>query len=125
VTPDQSLRIQPTRSFSPNTELTSAPPVYPSTTKYPTARAPHTGFVYDGKLGELYGIFLSNLLWTLLTLTVFRFWAKTRMRRYLWSRTSLNGDRFEYTGTGGELFVGFMIVMPIYLAFIFAVDAVY
>jgi uncharacterized membrane protein YjgN (DUF898 family) len=75
----------------------------------------HTGFVYDGKLGELYGIFLMNLLWTILTFSIFRFWAKTRMRRYLWSRTSLNGDRFEYTGTGGELFIGFLIVMGAYV----------
>jgi uncharacterized membrane protein YjgN (DUF898 family) len=86
---------------------------------------PHTGFVYDGRLGELYGIFLPNLLWTILTLTVFRFWAKTRMRRYLWSRTSLNGDRFEYTGTGGEMFIGFLIVMPFYVLFILGSQLAY
>jgi uncharacterized membrane protein YjgN (DUF898 family) len=81
--------------------------------------------VYDGKLGQLYGIFLPNLLWTILTLTVFRFWAKTRMRRYLWSHTSLDGDRFEYTGTGGEMFLGFLIVMPFYVLFFFGSQAAY
>lgn len=107
MTPDQSLRLQPVRS--PSTEIASPPPTQPA------SEMPHTGFVYDGRLGELYSIFLMNLLWTILTLSVFRFWGKTRMRRYLWSRTSLNGDRFEYTGTGGELFIGFLIVMAAYV----------
>ena len=113
MTPDQSLRLQPARS--PSTEIASPPPANPSVPHDPAIKQPHTGFVYDGKLGELYGIFLMNLLWTILTLSVFRFWGKTRMRRYLWSRTSVNGDRFEYTGTGGELFIGFLIVMAAYV----------
>ena len=66
---------------------------------------------YDGRVGELYGIFLMNLLWTVLTLGIFRFWAITRIRRYLWSRTQFQGERFEYTGTGGELFVGVILAL--------------
>ena len=34
---------------------------------------------------------------------VYRFWGKTRVRRYLWGRVSFQGDRAEYTGTGREL----------------------
>jgi len=72
--------------------------------------APRQQFAYDGRLGELFGIFFVNLLLSIVTLGFYRFWAKTRMRRYIWSRVSLNGDAFEYTGTGGELFIGFLIV---------------
>ncbi len=64
---------------------------------------------YDGRVGEIYGIFLLNLLWTVLTLGIFRFWAITRYRRYFWSRTRFQGERFEYTGTGGELFFGYLL----------------
>jgi uncharacterized membrane protein YjgN (DUF898 family) len=74
-----------------------------------SARSP--ALSYDGRLGELYGIFLMNLLWTVLTLGIFRFWAITRIRRYLWSRTRFQGERFEYTGTGGELFVGVLLAI--------------
>jgi uncharacterized membrane protein YjgN (DUF898 family) len=35
------------------------------------------------------------------------------MRRYVWSRTSLCGSRFEYDGTGGQLFVGLLLAMLI------------
>ncbi len=74
-----------------------------------SARSP--ALTYDGQLDELYGIFLMNLLWTVLTLGIFRFWAITRIRRYLWSRTRFQGERFEYTGTGGELFIGVLLAI--------------
>jgi uncharacterized membrane protein YjgN (DUF898 family) len=67
--------------------------------------------VYDGKIGDLYKIFLVNLLLTIVTLGIFRFWGITRMRRYIWSRTSSMGSRFEYDGTGGQLFVGFLLAL--------------
>ena len=69
--------------------------------------------VYDGKLGELYGIYLRHLLLMLLTLGWSRFWGRTRLRRYLWSHFSILGDRFEYRGRGIELFIGFILVLLI------------
>jgi uncharacterized membrane protein YjgN (DUF898 family) len=69
---------------------------------------------YDGTLGALYWIFIKNLLLNIVTLSFYRFWGKTNVRRYAWSHTSLQGQRFEYTGRGGELFVGFLIVVVFY-----------
>ncbi len=66
--------------------------------------------VSDGRKSELYKIFIPNLIFTILTLGIFRFWARTRNRRYIFSRMKILGDGFEYTGTGGELFKGFLIV---------------
>jgi len=77
--------------------------------------AGRTRFVYDGRLGELYVIFIKNVLLSIITLGIYRFWGKTRIRRYLWSHTSLFGDRFEYTGTGKELFLGFLIAIVLLL----------
>lgn len=68
---------------------------------------------YDGKTGELYGIFLKNLLLSLITIGIYRFWATTNLRRYVWSRMRFQHDRFEYTGTGGELFKGFLLAFGI------------
>jgi len=73
-------------------------------------------FVYDGRLGELYVIFIKNVLLSIITLGIYRFWGKTRVRRYLWSHTSLLGDRFEYTGTGKELFLGFLVAIGLLIA---------
>jgi uncharacterized membrane protein YjgN (DUF898 family) len=69
--------------------------------------------VYDGKLGELYGIYLRHLTLMVLTLGWSRFWGRTRLRRYLWNHVSIFGDRFEYRGRGIELFVGFVLVLVV------------
>ena len=55
---------------------------------------------------------------TIVTLGIYRFWARTRMRRYIWSSIVAEGDSFEYTGTGLEKFLGFLIalvVLAVYL----------
>lgn len=50
-------------------------------------------------------------LLNLLTLTMYRFWGRTTVRQQLWRDTTLNGEPFEYTGTGFELFKGFLIAL--------------
>lgn len=64
----------------------------------------------EAKVGELYKIFIPNLIFSILTLGIFRFWARTRNRRYIFNHMKMLGDGFEYTGTGGELFKGFLVV---------------
>lgn len=84
---------------------------------------------YDGRAGELFKIVLANLMLTFLTAGIYRFWAKTRVRRYFLSRASFLGDRLEYTGTGKELFLGFLIVLailvPVSIAFQLASNAAF
>lgn len=63
---------------------------------------------HHGSGGELFAVFLVNLLLRIVTLNIYHFWAKTRVRRYLWSQLSFDGERFEYTGQGMELFLGFL-----------------
>ena len=48
------------------------------------------------------------MLFTLLTLGVYYFWGKVRVRAYLLGGTELEGDRLAYHGTGMELLVGFV-----------------
>lgn len=81
-----------------------------------TAPEPIT-FRYDGRFWQFAGIVALNTLLQLLTLGIFRFWARTRERRYLWSHTALGEDRLEYTGTGMELFLGFLIALLVLVPF--------
>ena len=57
------------------------------------------------------GLSLKNGLLNLITLTLYRFWGKTEVRRRVWQGVRLNGDAFEYTGRGVELFVGFLLAL--------------
>jgi uncharacterized membrane protein YjgN (DUF898 family) len=91
------------------------------------AETPVSAFTFTGSWREFLPIALTNLLLTLVTLGIYRFWAKARERRYLWSRTHFIDDHLEWTGTGMEMFIGFLMVMaaliPIGLFFQFGLQA--
>jgi uncharacterized membrane protein YjgN (DUF898 family) len=57
------------------------------------------------------GLSLKNGLLNLITLTLYRFWGRTEVRRRVWAGVRLNGEAFEYTGRGRELFIGFLIAL--------------
>ena len=73
---------------------------------YPTQR-----LTFHGTGGSLLGIHVVNVLFTIVTLGVYYFWAKVRVRAYLLSQTEFAGDRFAYHGTGKELLLGFLKAM--------------
>ncbi len=69
-----------------------------------------SAFSFHGSWGEYLAIAAPNVLLTIVTLGFYRFWATTRERKYLWSQTKFIDERLEWTGTGMELFVGFLMV---------------
>jgi uncharacterized membrane protein YjgN (DUF898 family) len=64
-----------------------------------------------GVLMSFVWLSLRNGLLNIITLTLYRFWGKTEVRRRLWATTYLNDEAFEYTGRGVELFVGFLLAL--------------
>jgi uncharacterized membrane protein YjgN (DUF898 family) len=68
---------------------------------------------FTGDWREYLPIAATNALLIICTLGVYRFWAAARQRRYLWSRTQVIDDALEWTGTGKEMFIGFLIVIAI------------
>ncbi len=68
-----------------------------------TAAQPVRRPSFHGSAGTLFGIQLINLLLTIVTLGIYSFWGKTKVRGYLWSQTEFEGDRFAYHGTGKEV----------------------
>ena len=56
-----------------------------------------------------------------MTLGIYRFWATTRERRYLWSRSRFVDERLEWAGTGMELFIGFLLVLALFALPFFAI----
>lgn len=76
-------------------------------------------FVLARSSASYIGLALLNVLLNILTLTLYRFWGRTAIRRRLWAETSLDGEAFEYTGRGSELFKGFLIAtFAVFLPFI-------
>ena len=56
---------------------------------------------------------VKNFLLNIITLGIYRFWAKTDVRRHIWSCVHINNEPLEYTGTGSELFLGFLVVIVV------------
>jgi uncharacterized membrane protein YjgN (DUF898 family) len=70
----------------------------------------HSAFRFHGTWQEFARIAFPNLLLTIVTLGIYRFWATTREREYLWGKTDFIDERLEWTGKGMELFIGFIMV---------------
>lgn len=60
--------------------------------------------------GSIIGLSLLNFILRILTLGIYHFWGKTEVRKRIWAASRLQGEPLEYTGTGWELFIGFVIV---------------
>ena len=96
-----------------------------ATARYGAERVALTWMQQSG----LIGLSIVNFLLRIVTLGIYHFWGKTEVRRRIWSAVRLNGEPLEYTGTGKELFLGFLVVLavvflPITLG-VFAVTVVF
>lgn len=77
--------------------------------------AEHSAFEFEGRWQDYAPIAFTNLLLTIVTLGIYRFWAKARTRRYLWSHTRFIDDHLEWTGTGMEMFKGAILALVLVL----------
>jgi uncharacterized membrane protein YjgN (DUF898 family) len=69
---------------------------------------------FEGDGSTLFFMHLYQLALTGLTLGVYHFWAKVKVRQYLFGMTAFAGDRFAYHGLGKELLIGWLKVAGIF-----------
>jgi uncharacterized membrane protein YjgN (DUF898 family) len=115
----------PASVVPPPTVIVPPPPPPPSVPRASEPPPPFTGgeihrLVFHGNGGSLFGIHIVNVFLTIVTLGIYYFWGKTRVRVYLWGQTEIAGDRFAYHGRGRELFIGFLkaivfFALPLFL----------
>jgi uncharacterized membrane protein YjgN (DUF898 family) len=109
-----SRSVEPSAAPPPGAPPPPAPPSAPPLGGEPPrfGPAPPSDFdgirhpVFHGTGGTLFGIHVVNTLLILVTLGIYYFWAKTRVRRYLAGQTEMELDRFAYHGTAKELLLG-------------------
>jgi uncharacterized membrane protein YjgN (DUF898 family) len=71
---------------------------------------------FFGKGSDYFAIMIVNWLLTLFTFGLYYPWARAKRLSYVYSQTSLNDDRFHFSGTGKEMFRGFIKVILFYMA---------
>ncbi|MDA5093222.1 DUF898 family protein [Aliiroseovarius sp. KMU-50] len=79
---------------------------------------------YAGRAGPLFFLALKTGFFTLLTLGMYRFWARTRLRRYFWSAIRPGGIPMEYVGDPIEKLLGFLVAVVIMAFYIGVVNLI-
>ncbi|MEM7521916.1 MAG: DUF898 family protein [Pseudomonadota bacterium] len=79
---------------------------------------------FAGTRGALFWLALKTGVLTILTLGLYRFWMKTRLRRFYWSAIRPGGHPMEYVGTPLEKLLGFFIAVVILTFYIGIVNLI-
>ena len=108
----------PTTSDFPESStlnLDQTPPTVetPTEQQYPRVRR----FKFHGNAMEYFGIWIVNILLTIVTLSLYAPWAKVRRLRYFYGNTEFFRRRFDFTGIPTKILIGRLIALGIYAAF--------
>ena len=88
-----------------------ATPTVPEVPSLPTS--PPQPFQFEGSAGEYFGIWLVNLLLSVITLGIYSAWAKVRRLRFLLGYTTIGGHRFEYHANPMAILKGRLVAVGV------------
>ena len=74
-------------------------------------------FEFRGTASEYFGIWIVNVLLSIITLGIYSAWAKVRRLRYFYGNTFLDGHNFEYWARPGQILIGRLMVFGGFLVF--------
>lgn len=77
-------------------------------------------FRFHGRASEYFGIWIVNILLTIVTLSVYAPWAKVRRLRYFYNNTEFFHRFFDFTGVPTKILVGRIIALSIWGVFAIA-----
>ncbi|GFE64736.1 YjgN family protein [Litoreibacter roseus] len=83
----------------------------------PARQAEPVSFEFRGKAGEWFGIWIVNLLLSIVTLGIYSAWAKVRTKKYFYNHTYVAGRNFDYHATGMQILIGRLIVVAAVVVF--------
>lgn len=95
------------------------PPVADSTTPLPPGFMANRRFEFHGNGSEYFGIWISNLVLTIITIGFYAPWAKVRRLRYFYGHTKLANRAFDFTGVPTKILAGRLIAAAVYFTFAF------
>ena len=81
----------------------------------PESEIRELGFSFSGNAREYFGIWIVNLLLSIVTIGIYTAWAKVRRLRYFYGNTWLDGYNFEYHAKPKQILIGRLIVFGILL----------
>lgn len=74
-------------------------------------------FDFFGKTGEFFGIWIVNVLLSIVTLGIYSAWAKVRTYQYFYGNTEIDGHRFTYLATPIQILKGRIIAVVLFVLY--------
>ncbi|MBO6727674.1 MAG: DUF898 domain-containing protein [Rhizobiaceae bacterium] len=74
-------------------------------------------FTFSGTGREYFGIWIVNILLTIVTLGIYSAWAKVRRNRYFYGNTRLAGGSFDYHARPMQILIGRIVVVAILIIY--------
>ncbi|MBN8444640.1 MAG: DUF898 domain-containing protein [Gammaproteobacteria bacterium] len=72
---------------------------------------------FSGKGGEFFGIWIVNILLTIVTLGIYSAWAKVRTQQYFFGHTKVDGHAFRYLATPIQILKGRLLAFAVIAVF--------
>lgn len=82
-----------------------------------TAQLQEIPLQFNGKAGEYFGIWIVNVLLTIVTVGIYAPWAKVRTKRYFYGNTLLADSPFDFVANPVAILKGYLIALGFYIAF--------
>ena len=101
--------------MEPTTHLTESP-----TTTNPTIFQGRVEF--GGQAGKFFGIWIVNILLSILTLGIYSAWAKVRTYRYFYGNTRIDGHSFDYLATPIQILKGRILAVVVFVIYSLVVE---
>ncbi|WP_347332096.1 YjgN family protein [Marinimicrobium locisalis] len=77
-------------------------------------------FVFSGRGGEYFRVWIVNIVLTILTMGIYSAWAKVRNKQYFYGNTTLDGASFSYTADPVKILVGRVVATVLLAAYVLA-----
>ena len=78
-----------------------------------------TPIVFQGKVSEYFGIWIVNLLLSLVTLGIYSAWAKVRRKKYFYNNTSIDNVGFDYHANPIAILKGRVIAFVLFALYVY------
>lgn len=114
--PNQPLRLDDGAGASQ--AMRAAPPPAAFATDTPDSAETRHRFVFSGKGGEYFGIWIVNILLSIITIGIYSAWAKVRRLHYFYRNTQVAGSSFDFHARPIDILKGRLIALGAYVAFI-------
>lgn len=79
-------------------------------------RTPPMRFRFSGDGASYFGIWIVNIILTVVTIGIYSAWAKVRRLRYFYGNSSLGGDAFDYHAKPITILIGRIIAVAVIVA---------